>query len=507
MKKLYFIILGIIVLNLSGFSQNWEILNSNRIYNYTHSDSAFITHTIWIDSTGLSGSDSCYYLNTIASHCDTCTDTTYYLAYQPQFLQRQMIKYADSSLSFTDTATFILKPFATLGQNWVFDNTNNINANISAIYADSIFGFADTVKTIMLSNGDSILISKLFGIIHFPDFYGGGYYTLSGIDNENIGERVPGFYEIFDFNIGDIFQYEHYSYAGGVKMSSTTNTEKHTILSKQIMNDTIRYEIERLGYYVLSNNIGTYPTQYYSEITFKDYINIPSAYYPDFGYSSPSAYYCNFYNQKMIFWDSPHYTISRFNIDTMGIFTKECGIFYDYWYLGGSGAYYNLNGNILIPNGPEVFHLSYKESLGMTDYRLYWFEGATHVTMLGYVKGTDTVGTVYSDAIMTGINLNKSIANINIYPNPTTGKITIQAEGIIGIEVMDITGKTIFNTVIASKAKPACPVGRQSDNNNEIATGYRPRNDEIDLSNQSKGIYIIKVQTNKGVAVKKVVLE
>ncbi len=101
-----------------------------------------------------------------------------------------------------------------------------------------------------------------------------------------------------------------------------------------------------------------------------------------------------------------------------------------------------------------------------------------------------------------GGNVNETINNSNckIYPNPTTGKITIQAENIIGVEVMDITGKTIKYTVIASKAK-------QSAQNNEIATGYHPRNDEIDLSQQPKGIYIIKITTNKGVAVEKVVLE
>ena len=99
-------------------------------------------------------------------------------------------------------------------------------------------------------------------------------------------------------------------------------------------------------------------------------------------------------------------------------------------------------------------------------------------------------------------SVNELIDNndIEIYPNPTTGKIIIQAESIIGVEIMDITGKTIKNTVIANKAK-------QSANKNEIATGYRPRNDEIDLSSQAKGIYIIKVTTEKGVAVGKVVLE
>ncbi len=92
----------------------------------------------------------------------------------------------------------------------------------------------------------------------------------------------------------------------------------------------------------------------------------------------------------------------------------------------------------------------------------------------------------------TNINIidNKKITTI--YPNPTIGKITIQAENIIGVEVMDITGKTIIKH-------------SRENGNPEKWIPDQVRN-EIDLSQQPKGIYIIKVTTNKGVAVEKIVL-
>ncbi len=68
---------------------------------------------------------------------------------------------------------------------------------------------------------------------------------------------------------------------------------------------------------------------------------------------------------------------------------------------------------------------------------------------------------------------------LRVYPNPTTGKIRLQAEGVERIEIMDIQGKQIY-------------------------TGIKK---EINLSNNSKGIYFIKVTTEKGVAVGKMVLE
>jgi hypothetical protein len=72
---------------------------------------------------------------------------------------------------------------------------------------------------------------------------------------------------------------------------------------------------------------------------------------------------------------------------------------------------------------------------------------------------------------------------ISIFPNPTTGKIRVQAEDIESIEVFDITGKHLTGFENLSCLK------------------------ELDLSTQPKGMYIIKVRTSKGVVVRKVVLE
>ncbi len=78
-----------------------------------------------------------------------------------------------------------------------------------------------------------------------------------------------------------------------------------------------------------------------------------------------------------------------------------------------------------------------------------------------------------------GININSPNKNISIYPNPTTGKIRVNKKDIQKIEIIDIHGKQIY-------------IGNTN---------------EIDISKQSKGIYFIKVITQNGVGVKKVILE
>ncbi len=82
-----------------------------------------------------------------------------------------------------------------------------------------------------------------------------------------------------------------------------------------------------------------------------------------------------------------------------------------------------------------------------------------------------------------GIIENYSDFDISIYPNPTNKKINIEGNNIDFIELINSKGQLI-ETIKAKSNKTL-----------------------IDLSKQSKGIYFVKVVTEKGVGVKKVILE
>ncbi len=92
-----------------------------------------------------------------------------------------------------------------------------------------------------------------------------------------------------------------------------------------------------------------------------------------------------------------------------------------------------------------------------------------------------------TDAILSiavGIN-DISNSKISVYPNPTNGQFTINLEAssrpssVSKIEITDITGKTIKQLSID--------------------------NYQIDISNQPTGIYFIKIQTNKGLFIRKII--
>jgi len=84
------------------------------------------------------------------------------------------------------------------------------------------------------------------------------------------------------------------------------------------------------------------------------------------------------------------------------------------------------------------------------------------------------------DPLATGVDPNVTQSNtFVVYPNPGTGKFTVLGEGIIGLEVKDLTGKTVVTSTT--------PI--------------------VDLTDQPNGAYLISIQTAKETVVEKIMKE
>ena len=99
----------------------------------------------------------------------------------------------------------------------------------------------------------------------------------------------------------------------------------------------------------------------------------------------------------------------------------------------------------------------------------------------------DLYDSIFPDPVncdITYINplLYTNTMDIKLYPNPTYGKFTIETANIQRIDIFNIYGKCL------KKIKD------------------KSQNIKVDLSKQPKGVYFLKVTTNKGTAVEKVVL-
>ncbi|MFA6481660.1 MAG: T9SS type A sorting domain-containing protein, partial [Bacteroidales bacterium] len=82
------------------------------------------------------------------------------------------------------------------------------------------------------------------------------------------------------------------------------------------------------------------------------------------------------------------------------------------------------------------------------------------------------------------------MTSMNVYPNPTNGKFTVsisnaEATDMI-LELVNISGQVVYR--------------------NEVKAAYS-YNEDIDASTFAKGVYYLKVNSDKGVKVEKVVVQ
>lgn len=112
------------------------------------------------------------------------------------------------------------------------------------------------------------------------------------------------------------------------------------------------------------------------------------------------------------------------------------------------------------------------------------------ITKNGYLLNSVYLNGIYRSSLPVSVvssgisnNLPKDIGVI-IYPNPGSDKIRVEGNNIQKIEIIDINGRLI--------------VLKDVKNNNSTI---------IDVSNLSKGLYSVKVTTDKGYSTGKVVLE
>jgi len=130
------------------------------------------------------------------------------------------------------------------------------------------------------------------------------------------------------------------------------------------------------------------------------------------------------------------------------------------------------------------------DGLGYAQYT--WFLSGTHTNYAFEFEFTsNTIGTsngVYIDDIelsgtqTVGIDEIKLENSISIYPNPAKGAFNVEGIDITNIIISNISGQTVKQLIV---------------NKNKM---------EIDLSNEPKGIYFVKIITKKGTLTKKLLL-
>lgn len=470
MRPLLTILLTLTV--LLSQAQNWNLVNADRQLHYSIDTTAWYDATVLVDSITTNGADSIFHLNRIVTECDSCPNDWqfHYLRYnQPTFMQRVAVKNGDS-WNIRSPNSFAVLPHAQLNDTWLFDTLNNVTAEVTSAISATVLGTTDSIKTISLSNGDSIQLSKNFGVIDMANETNRWHLMGAELPDTVHGFKLPGFEEFFDFQVGDVFQYEYgHDYAG---FDNYGGFYEKTVSNIGFTGGTvnIQYDIYLNGttpFYFEYGTIQPYPTQ-------------------QIAWSADDSEIFSALNMQLIeipelYWETQAAIFSPARVlrDSVDLVYKELGsgewpnqVFYE---VLDSTEMILVASEEIISQGIEYFR-RFGKGLGEAHYDYFNFETYHEHRLIGYIKEGDTTGIII-DIPRTEFDESQT----NLWPNPASDRIHSNYGSetkIHGLEIIGIEGKT------------------DQTNWSSNSSSF-----EVDVSELKPGLYLLRVVTENGTSV------
>jgi hypothetical protein len=414
----------------------WYPFHPNTQYNYKIDSSASpISAVIKIDSIG-GNSFPNYYLNKIVTNCDTChnsllvndpNDSTYILNNQAQFAGLFSSRISARAFRFKSSRPFFIFPFDTTGYSWVFDSLLNIHASIVSKNAQTVLGISDSVCIIKLSTNDTIILSKNMGIVQFPfKTNTAHHYKLNGIEGTtSYGIKLKRFHDFFDFHAGDVLQYtfsdEDYN---SLPPLLKYGRERWDFLAVNVYTDSVVCRIRKTYFDSLKLGGGPPTITAYTTIetiSFMDSLKHPANFYPlEEVRVDPYFLYSNglkYIHKIVLGLDNHSRSTKSFGENCPNIYLSP----------GATGAAVEtiFNNVFLNENSVKLVGRQLTEGLGFSSELYNDYSRIYQKCLSGYIKGSDTSGTVY-ETNLTSIQTNSFQKNtFSIYPVPADNAVTI----------------------------------------------------------------------------------
>lgn len=488
MKK--YTIFFLILFQTITYCQNWQLINPNYQYHYCSDNNEIPDYSLKVDSININKTDTIFYFNKVISDCKSCANPGTIYANMPNIFDYACMKTNDYC-SFYPRKNFVIYPNLPVDSVWVLDTARSTTAQISRIEDVTTFGIPDSIKIIKLSSGDSIVISKNYGITKFFDPDSNKYYNLTGakIYNEKFGTVPPDFNSIYNFDVGDIFcYYKDYYSAIGDRPTRDYSRYKIEILSKHIKDSSVIYQQKETGYsykdfYWIPEGEGS--TSYFSyqrEVIYTDMKSDPSNLLKHelcFFNEQENSY---FLVTDIIYDANDERIIKRIGNEIGQIIPSRMipkHLYRDY--------VKTYNPVYIVPDyGLDYFVIGYKEGVGLIDRSYDDFEIGELEILVGYKKGNVTYGKVYEEWELTGINDEKVSNDFFVYPTLMESELNINAENTTDytIQIFNVLGELVFE-------KLDCISGTTN----------------ILLDKLFKGTYVIRLSNNREILFSKVLIK
>ncbi|HOZ83506.1 MAG TPA: T9SS type A sorting domain-containing protein [Bacteroidia bacterium] len=374
--------------------------------------------------------------------------------------------------------TIVVDPITQVGSSWVFCNLANnthFDATVLSVQPESFLNISDSVISFSLQlkdnssqniahpfNGKTLKLSKQYGWIHtinFLDFpTDTALLTITGTTQSNLGYQNLIADSIFNFNIGDTFQYHDYG------QSAINQWDEYflslTILTKNISTngDTLLYTADRQ----------TYNRNFSAPNLLVNYTHdTTTLIYPLSNYS-----YLNKLEEKI---DSANFAIKGVFVDSR----QTCGN--NIWTKAVFTCLYNLSDSCLgiLIDCTNTFN--YANGLGMVSFDASTFY-PVYTELIFYSKNGVSCGTPINFNQLLSVNeINKE--SFTLLNNPTNGILRIQTtipESIITIR--EPSGKEIWHKTIKNTGLVELPL------------------------NVANGIYLLTVENQNNRTTKKLIV-
>jgi hypothetical protein len=500
MKTTLLCVFAIVVAN-TVFAQNWSPINTEETF-YYNSGGDELTG-IRVDSVSIIGADTVWFTNLFAqlhpeleSPDNMCSEESIVAIAKASFIQSEVIVLEGGVYLFQNPDTFQINTLAVLGDEWIYSEMwgeEPVMASITDNAEMDVLGVIDSIKTITLSDGRMLLLSKNHGWVEFESDEG-DLYTLSGIPDRQLGEYPIGRHEIFDFEVGDVFVYlRGSSYAdllhrglvrieildvtysdndivvvtaqrtthlrnwqlvndGGfyyhdeTSPSFTNSQVSSTIsLSNRQVSDAVKgtfFIADDPNYFPIWITYGIVPIPYVANVYY-DEINGRSikAIGGNFAFSQPAITAAENFSQD----NNPYSVIGEDNSSAHQFFYTDPWESPSQVLLNDTTFFYNQ-----IYACPTLGHISFAEGLGCVS-AFYGFDfGVSYTRMVGYRKGSEEYGSIPGiDVVLSNNDIGyDALPVVSVYPVPATDILHFSQHITSEYCVFDITGKPVLRGML-----------------------------------------------------------
>ncbi len=467
-NKLAFI--ALIIFQWNVYSQDWRFFNDTLVYYYqaSHSDQFFTVRAkekILLDDSNYKVFFSDNIIPTDSALSSFTGLNRYYRYLRGSIFGDSLSIYSDSIVS-DENVFFQL--------NYEVDEPKPFNISLGTEITlvsstdTTLFGTPDSVRYYSISNGTTLIQSKKYGVISYPNQFSDSLfnYQLVGIENL-VGIDFNFHNEIFDFEIGDVFVYEvEYDDWSDGTVGEITDINRLEVINRFIINGLNYYSVSSEG--VSEGAYSIYPP-ILDENSLFDYPGEQLIYLRADDIST--NYLVDFFLDEGIIKDriklGHNYVINEEGnlVQTIGLSGLK-DTYTTFGYYEDIESKYRVNFSELLSH-PDILQKSISTQL-MATYEAGF--GLNHFRWDGHeqVVTKHLIGAIKSGIEMGNFSAGTEVLNtteVQLYPNPSKNSINF-SDPVIQLLIIDMSGKTIY---------------KSNDSVNEI-----------DVSQLKEGVYIIK---------------